>query len=164
MEPFWTHFGSILSPFSTRNRLFGAQSRPKSLPGGLWNAASIFIDFLAFFHLAPAAGGDAILTPAGVREPGPSFDQFSKKGCWESSPSTIFDNAPRKPQYRASFQLALREYKLACISYGPPLKRRGQHDFKRRWDRVERGAADLKGYAPCPPSPVRRGQFRQGFS
>ena len=39
----------ILSPFSIRNRVFGAQSRPKSLPGGLWNAASIFIDFLAFF-------------------------------------------------------------------------------------------------------------------
>ncbi|MEC8157375.1 MAG: hypothetical protein VX080_10285 [SAR324 cluster bacterium] len=49
-----------MSPFSTRNRLFGAQSRPKWLPGGLWNAASIFIDFQAFFQVAPAAGGGAI--------------------------------------------------------------------------------------------------------
>ena len=31
----------------------------------------------------------------------------------------------------------------------PSAKRRGQHDLKRRWDRVERGAADLKGYALC---------------
>ena len=60
LEPFWTHFGSILSPFSTRNRLFGAQSRPKWLPGGLWNTASIFIDFYAFFYIFPEAEGDAI--------------------------------------------------------------------------------------------------------
>ena len=63
MKPFWAHFGWILDAFSIRNRSLGAQSRPKWLPGGLWNTASIFIDFWALFQIAPAAEGDADPTP-----------------------------------------------------------------------------------------------------
>ena len=79
---------------------------------------------------------------------------FSRKPCWESSPSASCDNGPRKPQYRKL--RFLWKYKLACIFCRPSAKRRGQHGSKRRWDRTrgrECGATDLKGYAPCRRPP-----------
>ena len=92
LEPFWSHFGSILSPFSTRNHLFGAQSRPKSLPGGLWNAASIFIDCQAFFQVAPAAGGGAVWrdpTPGRTGRPRGETTDFQENPAGSRVPALV---------------------------------------------------------------------------
>ena len=75
MEPFWLHFGSILAPFWAHSGTDIAWNRVQRPKKSLWDAASIFIDFLVFFHLAAAAGGGAVLASAGVREPAPIFEK-----------------------------------------------------------------------------------------
>ena len=71
----------------------------------------IFIDFLAFLQVAPAVGGTWF---ALSWESSPSAD-FREKVAGSRLPA--LEKWGGRPQYRASFQLALREYKLACISY-----------------------------------------------
>ena len=70
---FGPHSGSIWSSFPPRDRFLGARSGPRRVKKGLLNAASTLTDFQRFLPGWPAAGGDAVLPLAGVREPAPIF-------------------------------------------------------------------------------------------
>ena len=136
LGPFWIDFEPIFDP---KSFIWRPESSKIASRRPLERSFD-FHWFLGFLPGRPGGRGRRQLTWVGVLVASRRNHWFWGKPCWESSPSASCDNGPRKPQYRKL--RFLWKYKLACIFCRPSAKRRGQHGSKRRWDRVERGAAD----------------------